>query len=170
MCRLSWNLGASTSWNPLGLSRPVMGLLYLYLNWIILGASAKLRKASVSFVVSVCLCPSAWNNSTLTARIFIKFEIWVFFFFENLLGKFKFNPLNGELNPFCHLLALLGAHHILHVSRIRVNQNMTSITGALQEDLCTFMIISLWILCRMRNAANKSCRGNQKTHFMFINP
>jgi len=31
------------------------------------------------------------------------------------------NPLNGELNPICHLLALLGPHHILHVSRIRVN-------------------------------------------------
>jgi len=32
-----------------------------------------------------------------------------------------FNPLNAELNPICHLLALLEAHHILHVSRIRVN-------------------------------------------------
>ena len=31
------------------------------------------------------------------------------------------NPLNAELNPICHLLALLGAHHILHISRIRVN-------------------------------------------------
>ena len=31
------------------------------------------------------------------------------------------NPLNAELNPICHLLVLLGAHHILHVSRIRVN-------------------------------------------------
>jgi len=31
------------------------------------------------------------------------------------------NPLNAELNPTCHLLVLLGAHHILHVSRIRVN-------------------------------------------------
>ena len=30
MCRMSWNLGASTSWNPQGLSRPVMGLLYLF--------------------------------------------------------------------------------------------------------------------------------------------
>ena len=30
------------------------------------------------------------------------------------------NPLNTELNPICHLLALLEAHHILHVSRIRV--------------------------------------------------
>jgi hypothetical protein len=39
------------------------------------------------------------------------------------------NPLNAELNPICHLLALLGAHHILHVSRIRVNeQNETLIS------------------------------------------
>jgi hypothetical protein len=30
MCRLSWNLGSSTSWNSQGLSRPVMRLLYLY--------------------------------------------------------------------------------------------------------------------------------------------
>ena len=30
------------------------------------------------------------------------------------------NPLNAELNPICHLLALLGAHHILHVRRISV--------------------------------------------------
>jgi len=29
------------------------------------------------------------------------------------------NPLNAELNPICHLLALL-AHPILHISRIRV--------------------------------------------------
>ena len=32
----------------------------------------------------------------------------------------SFNPLNAELNPICYLLALLGAHHFLHVSRIRV--------------------------------------------------
>ena len=31
------------------------------------------------------------------------------------------NPLKTQFNPTCHLLALLGAHHILHVSRIRVN-------------------------------------------------
>jgi len=32
-----------------------------------------------------------------------------------------FNPLNAKLNPICHLLALLGAHPILHFSRVRVN-------------------------------------------------
>jgi len=30
------------------------------------------------------------------------------------------NPLKPELNSICYLLALLGAHHFLHVSRIRV--------------------------------------------------
>jgi transposase len=34
--------------------------------------------------------------------------------------SFFFNPLNVDLNPICHLMALLGAHHILHFSRIRV--------------------------------------------------
>jgi len=34
--------------------------------------------------------------------------------------SFHFNPLNPELNPICYLLALLGAHHFLHVSRIMV--------------------------------------------------
>jgi len=31
------------------------------------------------------------------------------------------NPLKNKLIPICHLLALLGAHHILYVSGIRVN-------------------------------------------------
>jgi len=30
------------------------------------------------------------------------------------------NPLKPELNPICYLVALLEAHHFLHVSRIRV--------------------------------------------------
>jgi len=43
-----------------------------------------------------------------------------------------FNPLNPELNPICYLLALLGAHHFLHVSRIRVK-------------LLTFRLLMLYI-------------------------
>jgi hypothetical protein len=38
-----------------------------------LGTFAKLRKATISFVMSACL--SAWNNSAPTGRIFIKFGI-----------------------------------------------------------------------------------------------
>jgi len=41
----------------------------------------------------------------------------------------KFNPLNAELNPI-YLLALL-AHHFLHVSRIRVNEELITYPLAL---------------------------------------
>jgi len=41
-----------------------------------------------------------------------------------LLAKFvplhRINPLNAKLNTIYHLLTLLGARHILHISRIRV--------------------------------------------------
>jgi hypothetical protein len=40
------------------------------------------------------------------------------------------NPLNAELHPICHLLALLGAHHILHVSRIRVTLESKTLAEA----------------------------------------
>jgi hypothetical protein len=40
---------------------------------------------------------------------------------DKMWQKSPVNPLNAELNPICHLLALLGVHHFLHVSRIRVN-------------------------------------------------
>ena len=36
------------------------------------------------------------------------------------MGMCYINPLEPELNPICYLLALLGAHYFLHVSRIRV--------------------------------------------------
>ena len=32
------------------------------------------------------------------------------------------NPLNAELNPIRHLLALVGDRHIVHVSRMRVKK------------------------------------------------
>jgi len=32
----------------------------------------------------------------------------------------ELKPLNAELNPICHLLALLEAHHIFHVSGLRL--------------------------------------------------
>ena len=32
----------------------------------------------------------------------------------------RVNPSNAKLNPICHLLALVGTRHILHVSRVRV--------------------------------------------------
>jgi len=40
--------------------------------------------------------------------------------FATLLSTQHIYPLNAEINPNCHLLALL-AHHIFHVSGLRAN-------------------------------------------------
>jgi hypothetical protein len=47
-----------------------------------------------------------------------KFKTYTEIYF--IVTRMKVNPLNAELNPIRHLLALVGAHHIVHVSRIRV--------------------------------------------------
>ena len=98
-----------------------------------LDAFRELRKATVSFVICVCLslslCLSAWNHTSPTGRIIMKLGIWAFF--ENLSRKFKFH-----FNP-------------------------TRITGALHEEVFTFMTISRQILLRIRNVSYKSCRENQ---------
>ena len=44
------------------------------------------------------------------------------------------NTLNAKLNPICHMLALLGTYHILHVSRIRVKEtNLLILLGNLKK-------------------------------------
>ena len=42
------------------------------------------------------------------------------------------NPLNAELNPICHLLALVGAHYIFHVSGLRVHNEVTPSGGTIK--------------------------------------
>jgi hypothetical protein len=58
------------------------------------------------------------------------------------------NPLNAKLNPISHLLALLGAHHILHVSRIRVNPypalNTSNITSWSSDRAMRFGFGDAW--------------------------
>ena len=47
--------------------------------------------------------------------------VWINVYFGlDLTTVSVVNPSNAELNRICHLMELLGAHHILHVSRIRV--------------------------------------------------
>ena len=61
-----------------------------------------------------CLSVLFYQCSTL---IFI----WILWLWGGRVDDSEnFNPLNPELNPICYLLALLGAHHFLHVCRIRV--------------------------------------------------
>jgi hypothetical protein len=69
----------------------------------------RLNYPGPKLTVSVCLIPYILRYCCDQALIFI----------DKCL-----NPLNALLNPICHLLALLGAHPILHVSRIRVKETV----------------------------------------------
>ena len=68
------------------------------------------------------VCPSirlSAGNWAICGRIFLAFCI------GNIYQNFSvhptlINPYNPELNSICYLLALLGAHHFLHVTGIRV--------------------------------------------------
>jgi len=52
----------------------------------------------------------------------------------------KFNSLNAKLNPICHLLASLRAHHILHVSRIRVKGHFNPLNAKL-NPICHLLAL-----------------------------
>jgi len=59
--------------------------------WVkLLAVFTILQKVTISHVLFVCLSarPFAWNNSVPTGRIFLKFDISVFF--KNLSKKFNF--------------------------------------------------------------------------------
>jgi len=56
--------------------------------------------------------------------------------------NYDINPLNAEFNPICHLLALVGAHPIFHVSRIRVN----SYSIILYKRIFCVTLLLLWNL------------------------
>jgi len=56
------------------------------------------------------------------------------------------NPLNAELNPICPLLALFGARHILHVSRIRVNNYCVILQQQWFRDSGYFVVRTLPVL------------------------
>ena len=70
------------------------------------GFGLKLVAPRRDLVMGYCECGNELSGVYLTGNLFN--------------SRTSINPLNAELNPICHLLAL-GAHHILHVGRIRVN-------------------------------------------------
>jgi hypothetical protein len=80
-----WLVGSGC--DGVGSSRPHQRVWVWGGGELVLGAFARLRNATVSFVVSVR--PSASNISAPTGHIFMKFDISIFF--ENLSRKVKFH-------------------------------------------------------------------------------
>ena len=77
----------------------------------------------IVFSHHVDLCSALRDaRGNLLQVIVQKWNCWLWKYEKLALGRIRrgINPLNPELNPICYLLALLGAHHYLHVSRIRV--------------------------------------------------
>jgi hypothetical protein len=68
------------------------------------------------------------------------------------------NPSNAELNPISHLLALLGAHHILYFSRVRVNvatcfDTTVPSSGECACEVSCYFAVTLkhWTCCSLYN-------------------
>jgi hypothetical protein len=55
-------------------------------------------------------------------------------------GRWDFIPLKAQLNPICHMLALLGAHHILHVSRVKVKEHFNPLNTHL-NPICHLLAL-----------------------------
>ena len=123
-----------------------------------LGAFAKLRKATISFVMSVR--PSAWNDSAPTGRIFMKFDIWGFF--ENLSWKFKFHY---------HLTVITATVHedrytftLISRSVLFRMRNVSDKSG--RENQNTHFLFSYSPprkSCRLWDNVEKYCRAGQAT-------
>jgi len=76
-------------------------------------------------------------TNQLRHNLEISYKIYSPYFTESKSTLYSIiNPLNAELNPICHLLALLGAHHILHVSRTRVKARLLSLMHTLRSLPC----------------------------------
>ena len=70
-------------------------------------------------------------------------KLCILYIYSTNVGTEYFNPLNAELNPICHLMALLGAHLIFHISGLRVKHALCSPFFSLQNAVCFKMLTCL---------------------------
>jgi len=76
------------------------------------GNSETVRLLCVKIHAVLIVCYFLMN--VRNRKLEVKVRLWL------MLAKEFISPLNTELNPICHLLALLGTQHILHVIRVRI--------------------------------------------------
>jgi len=75
------------------------------------------------------------ENFNFVVKCFKKKQRRAFQIIFSIRREDQNNPSNAELNSICHLLALLGAHHILQFGRVRVNVKL-KIAKFLSTEYC----------------------------------
>jgi midasin (ATPase involved in ribosome maturation) len=117
--------------------------------------------------------PSAWNSwlswtkiSQILRHRYVnchvhRLQLLIFNFTtkERLLFTYTvLNPLNAELNPICHLLALLGGATIVVVSRLRVNITLIFVAPTSKLSFCcfTFSNYIYWRICLLNHSNSRS--------------
>jgi hypothetical protein len=98
---------------------------------------------------------------------------WKLFNFWIKIKIFTFNPLNAELNPICHLLVLLGADPILHISRIRVKQPLryefsTHRVFSIHHQIFLCMCVCMYVCGWSENFSASTIDGNTIGKIFFL--
>ena len=76
------------------------------------------------------------------------------------------NPLNAELKPICLLLALFGAHHILHVSQWRAQEFCSG--GGVQQIQLRTERTGMWGRYPLVRGSGSSCNLVQEISFHVV--
>jgi hypothetical protein len=111
------------------LASPARSRIPRQLSVLFLGAFAKCRKATISFVMPVRVSVR-WNNSAPTGNIFMKFDIWVFLQSLSRTFKFRQNPtkITGTLREDQNTFLIITRSLLLRMrnvsdKRCRENKN-----------------------------------------------
>ena len=106
------------NWQFLGQNGRLWGFCFLW------GGGAKAGRNLFSlFLYGERYKKASWQQKIWRRKAYnlaFLYKITSGFNFHYQLMHLLINTLNPELNLICYLLALLGTHHFLHVSRIRV--------------------------------------------------
>ena len=137
---------------------PLLVLLFLFF----LGAVAKLRKETVSFVMSVrpSVCPHGTTRNP-TGRIFVQFDIWVYLYI--LLRKFNFHYNATRITSNLHEDQCTG----VSISRLVLPRMRNVSYKICRENQSTYFVFNNFFFlrksCRLWNNAEKYCRTGQAT-------
>ena len=161
MCRLSWNLEATTSWNPHGLSRPVMGWLYLWSTFLppslwyscwaqpdwwccsnhlhksCIGLNISISEAKGVLILVLCWCAfsSAYPGTEVPGKMMIY----------------------GLVKRFQDIGCVQYRKYVQHLTVLTEEKRPSTILKKQKNDRCTNVAFCMWTLS---DAGHTSCHRN----------